>query len=138
MKKEIHDEIKVLSARNLAAITSNTTSAGNIIDTAGHESLEFLIYSNALTDGVFTPLIAVGNAADLSDAVTVSSDATKILGTVAGATFISTDDNVVKKIGVRADGYRYARLSIVSTGVTSGGTLGAVAVLAHATIKPVA
>ena len=138
MKKDIHDEIKVASARNLAAISSNTTSVGNIIDTAGFESVEFLIYSGAITDGTYTPLIAVGNDAGLSDAVTVSADADKILGTVAGATFIATDNNVVKKIGVRADGYRYVRLSLVSTGVSSGGTLGAVSVLSHATIKPVA
>jgi hypothetical protein len=138
MKKDIHNGIKVASARNVAAISSNTTSAGNIIDTAGHESVEFLIYSGTITDGSYAPLIAVGNEADLSDAVTVSTDADKIIGTVALATFAAADDNAVKKIGVRADGYRYVRLSLVSTGVSSGGTLGAVALLGHATIEPVA
>lgn len=138
MKKDLHSNLAVAVAKTIAAISSNTTTNGSIIDTDGYHSVEFSILSGALTDGSYAPKIEVGNESDLSDAVTVSTDSEKILGTVAGATFAATDDNAVKKIGVRADGYRYVRLSIVSTGVSTGGTLGAVALLGHPTIAPVA
>lgn len=138
MKKDLHNNVKIAKARSSAAITTNTTSAGDIIDTHDYQSLEFAILSATITDGTFTPLIEVGNDSGLSDAVTVSSDSNAILGTVALATFVAADDNTVKKIGVRKDGYRYARLSLVSTGVTSGGTLGAIAILSHPVIAPVA
>ena len=138
MKKDLHNNIKVVKARSSAAISSDTTSAGDIIDTHDYQSLEFILLSATITDGTYTPLIEVGNNSGLSDAVTVSSDSNAILGTVALATFVAADDNAVKKIGVRKDGYRYIRLSIVSTGVTSGGTIGAVAVLGHPVIAAVA
>lgn len=123
--RDLHNSIKASPALNPAAISSNTATNGAIIDLAGYESLEFVIVSGTLTDGTYTPSIIVGDASDLSDgAAATGSD---LLGTIAGATFAATDDNKAKKIGYVGN-KRYARLTITTTGVTTGGTVGAVAI----------
>ena len=123
--RDLHNSIKVSPALNPAAISSNTTTNGAIIDLKDFDSIEFLIQSGALADGTYTPSITVGDESDLSDGTAASG--TDLLGTVADATFAATDDNKVKKIGYVGI-KRYARLSIASTGVTTGGTLGAIVV----------
>lgn len=133
--RDLHNNIKTEVARNIGAISSNTTTAGNIIDLQGYHSVEFIILSGTITDGTFTPLLQEGDAANLSDAAAVADS--DLLGTEAAATFISTDDNTVKKLGY-IGGKRYVRLSIVTTGVTSGGTISAIAVKSNASDRPVA
>ncbi len=95
-----------------------------IIDLQGYNSAEFLLQSATLTDGAFAPSITEGNQANLSDGTAVS--AADLIGTIAAATFAATDDNVVKRLGYGGS-KRYIRLSITATGVTTGGTMGAVA-----------
>ena len=136
MSREIHNNVKVLKARTSSAISSNTTSAGDIIDLAGYGSCEFVMLSATLTDGAYAPLIEVGNDSGLSDAATLTG--ASLLGTTALGSFALTDDNAVKKIGFRVNSFRYARLSIVSTAVTTGGTIGAIAILGDPAIAPVA
>jgi hypothetical protein len=51
--------------------------------------------------------------------------ASQVLGT---AVFAATDDNVVKSLSYLGS-KRYARVKIVSTGVTTGGTFSALAIL---------
>jgi len=133
--RDIHNNLGAVVALNIGAISSNTTTNGAIVDTQGFEAVEFFIQSGTLTDGSYAPTVTEGNASDLSDgSATAAGD---LLGTLAGATFAATDDNAVKKIGYKG-GKRYVRLNIVSTGVTTGGTLGAVAVKGVARNKPVA
>lgn len=132
---DLHNNVKTQIARNFVAITSNTTSAGSIIDLKGYGSCEFVIASGTLTDGAYAILIEDGAASDLSDNAAVADD--YLLGTEAAAAFAATDDNTVKKIGY-VGSKRYVRLSIVSTSVTSGGIIGAVAVLGKADNAPVA
>lgn len=132
--RDFHNNAKAEVALNTSAISSNTTTAGAIIDLQGYGAVEFVIQSATLTDGTYTPLIEDGAAANLSDAATVS--AANLLGTIAGATFALTDDNSVKKIGYVGN-KRYVRLSIVSTSVTTGGTVSAVSVKTRAVDKPV-
>lgn len=133
--RDLHDNIKAEVAFNTAAITSDTTTNGNIIDMQGFGSVEFIIQSGTLTDGTYTPLLKEGDAANLSDAETV--DAADLTGTIAGATFAASDDNKAKKVGYIGN-KRYVRLSIVSASTTSGGTVSAVAVKANAADAPVA
>ncbi len=137
--QDIHNQMRQLLARNVAAITSNTTSAGNIIDTQGFDAVEFLVFSGARTDGSYLPLIEHGDAANLSDAVAVPD--AELLGTnittgqEAAATIAAA--NAATRIGYIGT-RRYVRLSIVSTGVTSGATLGAIAVLGMPRLAPTA
>lgn len=126
MLRDLHNNLTFSNALDTAAITSDTTTAGDIIDTKGNNSVEFVIQSGTLTDGAYAVLIEEGEAADLSDAAAVAD--ADLLGTEANAGFALTDDNTVKSIGYIGS-MRYVRLSIVSTSTTSGGTLGAIAVL---------
>ncbi|BAI71476.1 hypothetical protein AZL_020380 [Azospirillum sp. B510] len=133
--RDLHNNLAPLVALNIGAIASNTTTNGAIIDTRGFNSLEFVIQSGTLTDGTYTPALIEGNASDLSDGSPVAAD--DLLGTVAAATFAATDDNKVKKLGYRGN-KRFVRLSLVSAGASTGGTIGATAILGHPRNAPVA
>jgi len=134
MNKELYSSYKVSNALDTQAITSDTTTAGDIIDTAGYSSLLFAIQSGTLTDGTYTVLIEEGNDSGLSDAsAVVDADLTN---TEASASFAATDDNTVNKIGY-VGSKRYVRLSLVSASTSSGGTLGAIAIQGSPITAPV-
>lgn len=134
--KDLYNNIKVMNALDTKAIASNTTTAGEIIDLKGFDSLAFAFQTGTITDGDYTLLIEEGNESNLSDAAAVADD--DLLGTEAAASFTAdTDDNAVSKIGYRGN-KRYVRISVISTNVTTGGTVGAIAVLGHPSIAPVA
>lgn len=134
--KDMKNNIKVSNALNIQAIASNTTIAGAIIDTKGFDSLTLVFQTGTITDGDYTLLIEEGNSATLTDAAAVAD--ADLLGTEALASFSAdTDDNKVSKIGYRGN-KRYVRLSVVSTSVTTGGTVGATAIQGHPQFAPVA
>ncbi len=131
--RDLASLVKATTARNAAAITSNTTTAGVEIDTQGYDSVTFLMQSATITDGIYTPLIEEG---DTSGSLSAVADA-DLTVTEASVAFVAADDNTVKKIGYLGN-KRYVKLSYVSTGVTSGGTLSAIALLGGASQAPVA
>ncbi len=134
--KDLHNNIAPAVALDTLAISTNTTSVGNIIDMQGFEALEFLIQSGTVTDGTFLPLIEDGDDSGLSDVAAVSD--ANLLGTEVGAQFVAADDNAVKRVGYRG-GKRYVRLSIVSTGTSTGvDFMSAIAVRAGARHLPTA
>lgn len=133
MEYDLHHNVKGVNALNIQAIATNTTTVGNIIDTVSFESIEFLIQAATLTDGAYALKLEHGDDSGLSDAADVP--AAEVLGALTG--FVATDDNAVKRLGYIGK-KRYVRLSIVSTGVTTGGTLGATASLSHPKHAPVA
>lgn len=139
MAQDLHSNVKQSMALDVQAISTDTTTAGNIIDMKGFDSLEFLIFSGTLTDGSYTPLIEHGDDSGLSDAAAV--DDAELLpsgtGQEATAAFADTDDDTAKRIGYRGE-KRYVRLSLVSASTTSGGTLGAVALQGHPQDTPTA
>jgi hypothetical protein len=137
--QEIHNDVLQSVARNVAAITTNTTSAGNIIDMRGYDALEFVVFTGAYTDGTYTPLIEESDASDMSgsnavaDADLVGTDITS--GQEAAAALAAA--NTAKRIGYVGD-KRYVRLSFVSTSVSSGATVGAIALRGKPRVAPVA
>lgn len=133
MEYDLHNNVNDVHALNHQTISTNTTTVGDIIDTAGYESIEFLIQSATITDGVYTVKLEDGDDSGLSDAADVSSEL--VLGSLPA--HVAADDNVVKRVGCISK-KRYVRLSLVSTGTTTGGALGAVAVQGHPHSKPVA
>lgn len=132
--RELASLVQLTSARNAAAITTNTTTNGIEIDTRGFDSVTFAMQSATITDGAYAVLIEETDTAGSGYTTVVAAELTV---TVASVAFIATDDNVVKKIGYLGT-KRYVRLSYVSTGVTTGGTLGALAILGSASQAPVA
>lgn len=133
--RDLHNNIKEEVALNITAISSDTTTDGNIIDLQGYGSVEFIIQSGTLTDGTYTPLIEDGDDSGLSDAAAVAD--ASLLGTEAAAAFAATDDNSITKIGYIGS-KRYVRLSIVSGSTSSGGTVSAVSIKGRAADAPVA
>ena len=120
---DLHNEATSRLGLAVAAITTNTTTSGAIIDTAHYESLEFYLISGTITDGTYTAQLWHGNDAALADAVQLTGE--EVLGSVA---LVAANDNATARIGYVGK-KRYVQLRIVSTDVTTGGTLGAVAVL---------
>lgn len=133
--RDIYNNLNDLVAFTTQAVTTDTTTAGAIIDTQGFSSLLFVMLAGTLTDGTYTPLIEHGDDSGLSDAAAVPDD--QLNGTEAGAAFAATDDDVTKSIGYVGD-KRYVRLSLVSASTTSGGTLSAVALRGTPNLAPVA
>ena len=117
MEHDLHSNVKSLIALAVQNIVTDTTTVGAIIDTAGFESLEFLIQSGTLTDGAYALKLEQGDDSGLSDAADVP--AADILGALTG--FALTDDDTAKRVGSIGK-MRYQRLSIVSTATTTGGT----------------
>lgn len=132
--REQVSNLRLLPARNAAAITTNTTTNGIEIDTQGFSSLTFAIQSATITDGNYAILIEETDTTGSGYATVAAADLTVAVASVA---FIATDDNVVKKIGYTG-ARRFVRLSFVSTGVTTGGTLSALAILGDPSFAPAA
>jgi hypothetical protein len=126
--QDLYNNVKDEVGLEIQSISTDTTTEGEIIDTYGYESLTYVLYSQAITDGDYAPVIEVGNESDLSDAEAIDSDF--LLGALADASFASSDANSTKRIGVVSE-KRYIRLSIASTNTSTGGTLGATALLGH-------
>jgi len=129
---DLHHDISVSQALDSAAITSNTTTYSEWIDTASFESLTFIFSSATITDGSYQLVMQEADASDQSDAAAVASDL--VLGAFS---YAATDDNVAKRSGYIGK-KRYVRAGLTSTGVTSGGTFSAVSVLGTPNHSPVA
>lgn len=125
MRRDLHHWI-VPSVNISIAVQDTDPAVGAIVDTQGYSILEYIIISEVISTGTFTPSLEWGNEPDLSDAVAV--DAAHILGSIADATFVAAEDITAKSIGVYLTTYRYVRLTITGTN-TPNGTIGAVAVL---------
>lgn len=106
-----------------AAISTDTTTAGFIIDTKDFDNgFMFTFAASAWTDGTYVPLLEEGDAANLSDAAAVPD--ANLIGTEAGATLTAAtvDGAVLGSIGAFGT-KRYLRLSFVSTSTATGATI---------------
>lgn len=131
---DLHSNVKQEVALDSQDITTDTTTVGNIIDTAGFESIEFIIQSGVITDGVYALVLEQGDDSGLSDAAVVPTD--EVLGVLTG--FVAADDNAAKRVGSIGK-KRYQRLSITSTSTTTGATkMSSVAILGHPKVAPTA
>lgn len=129
---DLKNDIKILNGLNIAAISTNATTAGVEIDTAGFESVTFEVLTGARTDGTVTPLI---QESDTSGTFAGSVADDDLIGLESEAA-ISTA-NARTRIGY-AGKKRYVKLSLVSTVVTTGLTAGASVILGNARHNPVA
>ncbi len=128
---DLHHTSKALIALANQNITTDTTTAGAIIDTAGFEALEFLLASGTITDGAYAVKIQEGDNSDLSDAADVSAEET-----LGNADYALADDDTPKRIGYIGK-KRYARIVVTSTSTSTGGTnFSALALLANASHQP--
>src|ERR1700761_5926896 len=100
----------------------NTPVTTDWVDTAGFESLTFLIATGTLADADATFAVSMqsANLADKSDAAAVPDSDT--IGTLANAGFDYSKDDSVRKIGYRGLG-RYVRLTITPAANASAAAL---------------
>lgn len=130
-KFDIASDLNVTNALNTAAITSNTTTSGTGIDLKGYQAAMFVIKSGTLTDGTYTINVQESD----NDSTYTDVAAADLVG--SKPVFAATEDNVAKKVGYIGE-KRYILVQVVTTGVTSGGTIGAIVVRGHADVAPVA
>ncbi len=114
---DLHSNVKGLIALDVQDITTNTTTVGNVIDTLGFESLEYMIQSGTITDGAYAFLLEEADVVGFTGSSVVPADET--LGVLTG--FVAADDDTPLRVGSIGK-KRFQRLSIVSTGTSSGGT----------------
>jgi hypothetical protein len=137
--KDLHNNIKVTTVLAPVTIDSDTTTAGEVIDTQGFDSLEFVLQAGALTDGVFTAALAESDTVDesgdlTSEGVVAASD---LIGSLPSVENDASDESgLSKKVGYRGR-KRYVRLDVVSTGTDDGGVVGAIAIQEGARNNPV-
>ena len=129
---DLKNGIKIVNGLNIAAITTNTTTLGVEVDTQGYESVTIEVMLGARTDGTVTPLLQETDVAG------------SYSGSVADEDLIGLEaDAALSTLHTRSRfGYvgkkRYVRLSLVSTGVTTGLTAGASVILGSPRSAPVA
>ena len=119
---DLHSKVKLLNALDSQTISSDTTTSGDIIDTALFHALEFVLRSATVTDGDYTVQIVHGDDPALADGAVVPAD--ELLGSVA---FAAGEDNTPKNVGYLGK-KRYAQLQVVSTGTSTGGVFSADAI----------
>lgn len=129
--RDLHNSIDVKRGISpAAATTDNTAWVSQICDTAGYESVEFLIITGALADAdaTFTVLFEDGDESNLSDSAAV--DDKFLLGTEALAGFTYADDNECRKIGY-VGSKRYVRVTITPANNSGNAFVAGVWVLGH-------
>jgi len=131
---DLHRNVKDEVALNSQDITTDTTTNGNVIDTVGFESIEFVVQSGTITDGAYAFLLEEDDVVGFGSATAVPADET--LGVLTG--FVAADDDSSLRVGSIGK-KRFQRLSIVSTSTTTGGTkFSSVAILGHPKSAPTA
>jgi len=145
---DTHNYLKTTSAFNIQAISSDTTTVGNIIDTLGYDSVEIIFHTGTLdATTVFTPVIQESDDSTFATGV-VTTPTAELIGTtnvveprpdyaspavsaLADVTFTGVaQSNLTARIGV-LNKHRYVRVSIVTTLHTTGGTISAIAAMAY-------
>jgi hypothetical protein len=126
--------VQSLTAANRTNGTVNGTAVNLWSHTVGRQqfrSAMVLIQTGTVTDGTHT--ITVQESDDNSSFTPVAD------GDLQGSepAIVSTNDNVIFEVGYHGT-QQYLRVSVVTTGATTGGTLGAVILLGDARRRPVA
>lgn len=132
MEHDLHHKVLAVNAFDLRVIDGDGTEAGNIIDTLGFESIEFIGISGTITDGIHTFKLEDGDDSGLSDAADVSSEL--VLGELP--VFIAADDDTVLRVGCITK-KRFIRVSLVTTDETTGiDFFGIIAIQSNAKTNP--
>lgn len=114
--KDIRSNLKEIVGFS-AIITTNTTTAGAILDTADFElGLMFSVAITVFGAGTFTLLLEESDDSGMSGAVAITGD--KLIGTLPALTAATAQGVTLETVGVISN-LRYVRASIVSTGTTT-------------------
>jgi len=135
--KDMESQMKESAALPIQAIGTNTTTNGTAVDMQGYQALTFVFHSGAVTDGTFTPALLEGDDSNISNASAVADADLLPSGTGQEAAAAINAANSVSKLGYRGT-RRYVFPTIVSTAVTTGGTIGVTAIQECPSEAPIA
>ncbi len=110
-----------------AAISTNTTTAGTIMDTADYDGgMMISVAAQAWSDGTYVISLTESDDSAMSGAVAIAD--AKLIGTEAGITLTAATvaGALMGTIGFFST-LRYVQVSFVSTGTSSGATIFATA-----------
>lgn len=138
MRTSLYSQTLLVEALPYDEIDSDTTTAGTAVDLGIYknnfrDSVLFIARTGAVADGNFVFSL---EESDTAGSGYTAVPAARIEGTAP--VFTSASDSVTKAFGYIPAGFRYVRLSIVSTATTDGGWFGADALLSGAAVTPVA
>jgi len=132
----LYSQALAVRALNYAVRSSNAAATGVAVDTGVYgnngRDVTFVVYTATITDGTHTITV---EESDSSGSGYGAVDSFRIQGTLPA--IVAADDNVVFQFGVRPT-KRYVRLTITDAGSTSGGAVGAVALIGAGSNNPVA
>lgn len=115
--KDLASNLRPVLAMN-ANITTNTTTAGSIIDTANFDAgVMFDVMCPVYTDGTYTAALYHSDDSGMSGEVVVPTE--NLIESLPVLTAANVAGAVIQKVGIFGT-LRYVRLKIVSTSVTSG------------------
>jgi len=136
MRSDLHNNIAP-SGATVITVTDNTAVVSPIADTAGYDSLEFVIGAGTLADAdaTFTALVEEGDVANLSDAAAVAD--ADLLGTEVLASFTFAADSKAFKIGYIGN-KRYVRCTVTPANNTGSAPIAIIPVLGNPRNAPTA
>ena len=117
-----------------AAVTDNTATVSNIIDTLGYDSVSFILITGTLSDAdaTFAVTCDEGDVSNLSDASAVAAAdlVTQTSGTAAltAAGYTFADDGEVRCFGY-VGGKRYVRVTVTPSANTGNHFVAGIAML---------
>lgn len=138
MRWTVYNHVKAVASLNVATISSNTTSNGTAVDLdqSGQDFrvVTMVAIAGTMTDGTYA--FKVQESADGSTGWT-DVPAARLQG--SNPSIAASEDNVVKEVGVIPEPgtARFLRAVVTSTGVTTGGVVGAILLLGGANKAPV-
>lgn len=130
---DLHNAIRTKMVIIPVAIGANATKTGLIIDRQGYGGVEFIAaYGSVTTTGTVATVVVfdgdvTGTMTSVADAYLLGTEALASLPAATPRT-AGTTKEVTKRIGYTGI-KRYVRADVVSTGVTSAGTVGITALL---------
>ena len=116
MEKDLHSKVSALLGLSVQDITTDTTTSGEIIDTALFESACWGIMSGTITDGTYDFAVWESDDSGMSGATVVPA-----AETLGAASYVAADDDEMRRIG-SVGKKRYQQLRCVSASTSSGGT----------------
>ena len=119
--KDIRSDLAYAVALDPQTIASDTTTTGEIIDTADYDGGVMVTQLATVTDGTFLPVLE--ESADSTFATYSAIADANLIGTEADATLSTTQ--AVSTIGIN-NTLRYIRYKVTSASTTTGAVIAAV------------
>ena len=124
--KDLHSNIFAERALNMAAITTDTTTVGNVVATQGYSSIEFILETGVITDGDYSLILT--ESATSGGSYTAVADV-DLIGTEPAFT-ADTDDQKLGRVGYLGN-LGFLKATILSANTSTGGTLAVLAIKSH-------